>query len=233
VLHDDLVSQEILVLVPACAQVQNVGKRCGAKRITQEQINARLIALAREGLTVVRLKGGDPLIFGRACEEMDSLRRAGVEFEVVPGVTAALAAAAAAQIPLTDRRVASKLLLYSNHHGTGKPAAGLRDAVPPDTTLAVYMPGQAFEELSSDLRAGGFAEDTPCLVVSCAARPQQQFYLTTLRKLTLAPRFPAPALLIVGAMAARFPASEPEEEKRFAEAAVAMRSCREYTVPHL
>src|SRR5271157_4516504 len=100
VLHDDLVSREILALAPARARVHNVGKRCGTKRATQEEINALLIAYARDGLTVVRLKGGDPLIFGRAREEMDALREAGIEFEIVPGVTAALSAAAVAQIPL-------------------------------------------------------------------------------------------------------------------------------------
>src|SRR5271156_4729294 len=92
VLHDDLVSPEILQLIRPGALVQNVGKRCGRKRITQEEIHRRIIGAARGGETVVRLQGGDPLLFGRAGEEMEALRSAGIEFEVVPGVTAAFAA---------------------------------------------------------------------------------------------------------------------------------------------
>src|SRR5215470_13821556 len=103
VLHDDLVAPEILHLIPPTAQVHNVGKRCGQKKILQGEINYRMIALASSGLRVVRLKSGDPLIFGRAGEEIETLRRASVPFEVVPGVTSALGAAAAAQIPLTHR----------------------------------------------------------------------------------------------------------------------------------
>ena len=103
VLHDDLVAPEILRLIPPAAQVHNVGKRCGTKKIRQEEINFLMVALATSGLQVVRLKGGDPLIFGRAGEEMESLRDAGIPYEIVPGVTSALGAAAAAQIPLTHR----------------------------------------------------------------------------------------------------------------------------------
>src|SRR5215472_4751031 len=115
VLHDHLVAQEILDLLPAWTQVRNVGKRCGQAGISQEQIHALLIASAREGKQVVRLKGGDPLLFGRVGEEMEALARAGVEFEVIPGVTSAMGAAASAKIPLTDRRYASKLIFLSHH----------------------------------------------------------------------------------------------------------------------
>src|ERR1700747_3156683 len=101
VLHDDLVTPEILNLIPPSAQVHNVGKRCGKKRILQGEINYLMVALAASGLRVVRLKSGDPLIFGRAGEEIESLRAANIPFEVVPGVTSAFGAAAAAQIPLT------------------------------------------------------------------------------------------------------------------------------------
>ena len=101
VLHDDLVAPEILKLIPPTAQLHNVGKRCGKKKILQEEINCLMVALAASGLRVVRLKGGDPLIFGRAGEEIESLRANNIPFEIVPGVTSALGAAAAAQIPLT------------------------------------------------------------------------------------------------------------------------------------
>jgi len=98
VLHDDLVGPDIMRLIPPAAHVRNVGKRCGRRSVQQEEINALLIAFASFGVNVVRLKGGDPSIFGRGGEELDALRKAGVEFEVVPGVTSALASAAAAQV---------------------------------------------------------------------------------------------------------------------------------------
>src|ERR1700675_3561329 len=105
VLHDDLVAPEILKLIPSTARVQNVGKRCGTKTMRQEEINFLLVTLAASGSQVVRLKSGDPLIFGRAGEEIEALRRAGIEYEVVPGVTSALGAAAAAGISLTHRHM--------------------------------------------------------------------------------------------------------------------------------
>ncbi len=202
VLHDDLVFSEVLQVIPASAVVLNVGKRCGQKKITQEQIHERMIAEARQGRTVVRLKGGDPLIFGRAQDEMQALRQAEIEFEVVPGITAALAAAAAAQIPLTERRSASKLLFVSNHQCDEKVLRNWRSNVVSDTTLVFYMPGREFSELVEDLRGGGLAPDTPCLLVSNATLPQQELIRTTLSELsaTLAP--PTPSLLIVGSMVA-------------------------------
>ena len=120
VLHDDLIRAEILALVPSSTQLHNVGKRFGHKRISQEEISALMIRNALLGLQVVRLKSGDPLIFGRAGEEIEALRRADIEFEVVPGITAALGAAASAQIPLTHRQVASAIVLVTGHQaGSG------------------------------------------------------------------------------------------------------------------
>ena len=107
VLHDDLIGPEILAFIPSSTEIQNVGKRFGHKRISQAEINALMVQNALLGLQVVRLKSGDPLIFGRAGEEMEALRQAGIEFEIVPGVTAAFGAAANAQIPLTHRQVSS------------------------------------------------------------------------------------------------------------------------------
>jgi uroporphyrin-III C-methyltransferase len=108
VLHDDLVPAAILAHAER-ALIINVGKRCGRKNISQEQINSKMVDYARRGLSVIRLKSGDPLVFGRAGEEMDALRGAGIPFEVVPGITAAFAAAAALRRPLTDRRSASSI----------------------------------------------------------------------------------------------------------------------------
>jgi len=110
VLHDALVSREVLALAAAGAERIDVGKRCGTKLLTQEEINALMISYAKSHKVVVRLKGGDPLFFGRAGEEIAALREAGVEFEIVPGITAGFAAAAAARFSLTDRRVASQVL---------------------------------------------------------------------------------------------------------------------------
>jgi siroheme synthase len=150
---------------------------------------------------VVRLKGGDPLIFGRAGEEMEALRRAGIEFEVVPGVTSALGAAALARISLTDRRLASKLVFLSNHRCTEKTSADWKDVISSDTTVVIYMPGTDYDGLAARIRAAGLDSETPCLLVSCATSPQQQIHRTTLENLREAPRFTAPVLLVIGAVA--------------------------------
>src|SRR5258708_7298492 len=115
VLHDDLVPREILDLVSPAAELINVGKRCGRHGSSQEQINRLMVVHARRGKPVVRLKSGDPAVFGRLGEELDALREAEVPFEIVPGVTAATAAAAAAQATLTDRRLASAFVVLPRH----------------------------------------------------------------------------------------------------------------------
>jgi len=202
VLHDDLVPPEILALISPGARVLNVGKRCGRKNITQEEINALLVACASDGLTVVRLKGGDPLIFGRAGEEMEALREAGIDFEIIPGVTAALGAAAAAKIPLTDRRVASKLVFLTAHRCAGKGAAEWQSVVSPDVTLVLHMPGRNYAGVAAELGAAGLSGSTPCVIVSGAATPAEGIRRTTLEELPRATPLPPPALLIVGAVAA-------------------------------
>src|SRR5438876_12359677 len=144
VLHDDLVAPEILKLIPPTAQIHNVGKRCGKKKILQGEINYLMVALAASGLRVVRLKGGDPLIFGRAGEEIESLRRANIPYEIVPGVTSALGAAAAAQIPLTHRRASSALVFITAHQASGSEAANWSKLAGSGATLVIYMPGQNY-----------------------------------------------------------------------------------------
>src|SRR5450755_2575244 len=139
VLHDDLVAPEILKLIPTTAQVHNVGKRCGKKKILQEEINFLMVALADSGLRVVRLKSGDPLIFGRAGEEIEALRRAEIPFEIVPGVTSSFGAAAAAQIPLTHRRAASALVLLTGHQATGSEAANWSRLAGSGATLVFFF----------------------------------------------------------------------------------------------
>lgn len=204
VLHDDLVNLEILRLAAPSARIQNVGKRCGRPHISQEEIHSLMADFATQGLTVVRLKGGDPMLYGRAGEEMDALRRAGIEFEVVPGVTAAFGAAASARIPLTDRRLASKVVLLSNHLCTGESAPLDRTFISDGTTVVVYMPGADYGDLSAKFYAAGFDLQTCCLIVSSATTEHQQIHATTLEKLAATPDLPAPALLIVGGVAGQY-----------------------------
>jgi uroporphyrin-III C-methyltransferase len=207
VLHDHLVPQEILDLLPAWTQVRNVGKRCGQAGISQDQIHALLIAAAREGKQVVRLKGGDPLLFGRVGEEMEALARAGVEFEVIPGVTSAMGAAAAAKIPLTDRRYSSKVVFLS-HHTAGNVSPEWHDVAVKDATYAVYMPGKNYGEIAAKLMDGGLDAGTPCVIVANATQAEQQIHRTTLQELSLEEQLPAPSLLIIGEVAKPLPAAE-------------------------
>ncbi len=162
VLHDDLVPQAILDRARPGACVVSVGKRCGSRRITQEQIHLLMIEHPRSGASVVRLKSGDPLIFGRAGEELDALEEAEIPCEIVSGVTSMFAAAAAARKSLTDRRSASKVILTTAHHASGSNASNgsslWRGPLPTDATLGIYMPGR-------DLRA---------LAHRCRARPRRR-----------------------------------------------------------
>ncbi len=198
VLHDDLVAPEILQLIPAAAQVHNVGKRCGKKKILQGEINFLMIALAESGLRVVRLKSGDPLIFGRAGEELESLRAAGVPFEIVPGVTSALGAAAMAEIPLTHRRASSALVLLTAHQAADSEAANWAKLAGSGATLVIYMPGSNYTEIASKLKAAGLAGETPCAVISRATTRQQRTHRSTVATLHRSAELPAPTLLIVG-----------------------------------
>jgi len=202
VFHDDLVSEDVLARIPAHVAVFSVGKRCGSHKTTQAEILKRLIQAVQHGKTVVRLKGGDPLIFARTHEEMAALREAGIDFEVIPGITAATAAAAVAKIPLTERHNASRLVLVSNHRCADKEARDWQAGVTANATLVFYMPGPDFTELRAELLENGVREETPCLLVSNAARPDQKLVRTTVGALLRAPVLPAPSLLIVGATAA-------------------------------
>lgn len=198
VLHDDLINNRILELVGANAQLRNVGKRCGRNGVQQEEINAQLIALATFGLTVVRLKGGDPLIFGRAGEEIAALRKANVAFEVVPGVTSALASAAAAGVSLTHRDSASAVVFLTSHQASTRVPTSWKGYVSSGATLAIYMPGFNFAQIASRLRAAGVHDDVACVLVSRAGYDDQQVHRTTVQYLPSAPRLQSPTLLLVG-----------------------------------
>lgn len=190
VLHDDLISQEILALIPRTATIISVGKRCGKPGVTQDEINAMMISYAASGRDVVRLKSGDPMLFGRAGEEIDALRAGGVEFEVVPGISAAFAAAAALETSLTDRRRSSRVIFSTGHraHGQTKHSA----------THVVYMPGPDYSGVVNRLLQDGFSVGTPCAVISGVSREDQAVLRSTLEELPRLGSLPAPSILIVG-----------------------------------
>ena len=190
VLHDDLISHEILALIPATTLKISVGKRCGAARVSQEETNAMLVAYAESGRTVVRLKSGDPMLFGRAGEEIDALRRAGIEFEVVPGISTAFAAAAALETSLTDRRKASRVVFSTGHRAQPGASEG--------TTHVIYMPGPDYLAIVRRLLQEGFEAETPCAVVSAVSREAQTTIRTTLGSLPNMGGLPAPSILLVG-----------------------------------
>lgn len=198
VLHDALVSAEVLSQINPHATVIDIGKRRGHKLLTQQEINSLLVSFASSSDTVVRLKGGDPSIFGRAGEEIEALVEAEVEFEIVPGVTAACSSAAAAGISLTDRRFASSVVFTTAHRRTGAAAVEWNKLVTSDSTVVVYMPGQDYSELTARFHAAGLDQETPCAVVSCTGTPRQSVLRTNIASLSRITSLPAPALLIVG-----------------------------------
>jgi uroporphyrin-III C-methyltransferase / precorrin-2 dehydrogenase / sirohydrochlorin ferrochelatase len=195
ILHDDLVPQPILDLAPH-AEIVNVGKRCGMKSITQDEINALMVEHACNHRRVVRLKSGDPLIFGRAAEEMQALNAAGIPFEVIPGITAALAAAAAIPCSLTDRNRASNVIFSTGHHAQSHNHAPLPEVE--DATRVVYMPGRNLNLLAQEWLQEGLPPDFPCVIVSRAAQSDQHIRCTTLGALGDAAPALAPSLLIAG-----------------------------------
>jgi uroporphyrin-III C-methyltransferase len=198
VLHDDLVREPILRLAPAGAQIRNVGKRCGKKNISQEEINFLMVTLAASGLQVVRLKGGDPLIFGRIGEEIAALREANIDFEIVPGITAAIGAASSAQIPLTHRQSSHALVFLAGHSASGADPTDWRALVALGATLVIYMPGHDYSEIARKLRSAGMEDETPCAIISRATTSEERVVPTNLENLSNAPHFPAPALLVIG-----------------------------------
>jgi uroporphyrin-III C-methyltransferase len=206
ILPDDLVSDEVLALASPTAIVIPVGKRCGQPRITQAGIHALMLEHAGAGRSVVRLKSGEPLIFGRAGEEIAALTEAAIPFEIVPGITAAFAVAASLKTPLTDRGSASKLIFATAHHAAPRPDKPAKleltpkweGAFPKDATLVVYMPGRNFRALADELIASGIDAATPCIAVSNATLADEHVLRTTLAALTDDTVGPAPVLLLIG-----------------------------------
>ncbi len=200
VLHDELVSPQVLALIPTRAVVRSVGKRAGGTSTPQAEINRLMVAYAILGLTVIRLKGGDPLIFGRAGEEMEHLSNAGIEFEIIPGITSALAAAAAAAIPLTHREHASSVTFFAAHPADPKPEADWPALLAARGTIVLYMPGRDQTVLAAKLRASRVPANTPCAVISRATTREQRIFRTTVAGLAATTAFSAPSLVIVGSV---------------------------------
>jgi uroporphyrin-III C-methyltransferase len=200
ILPDDLVSDEILALASPTAEIIPVGKRCGQPRITQAEIHALMLQHASAYRSVLRLKSGDPLIFGRAGEEIAFLRDHGIPFEIIPGITTAFAVAANLRTPLTDRTSASKLILATAHHAAGKLEVTPKwtGAFPEDATLVIYMPGRDFRAMADDLIQSGIAPETPCVAVSKATTSDEQVHATTLAQIDNSAVGPAPVVLLIG-----------------------------------
>jgi uroporphyrin-III C-methyltransferase len=201
ILHDDLVSAEIISLAGARAIVVNVGKRCGVKKITQGEINALMVDGAREGKQVVRLKSGDPAIFGRLNEELRALHSAGIEFEIVPGITTAHAAAASLGVSLTDRHQSSRVIFVSGHQAGSKGPADEPDwnsLSQENATIAVYMPGSGLRHLSGKLIAAGLAPEISAVVVAQVSTPHQKQFWTTVGGLGEIDSAASPSIVLIG-----------------------------------
>jgi len=201
VLYDHLVARELLDFVRGDAERVYVGKVRDRHALGQHEINDLMVRLAREGKRVVRLKGGDPFIFGRGGEEIEALAAQGVAFEVVPGVTAAAGAAAYAGIPLTHRDHAQSCVFVTGHQMNGSLQLDWRAIARPQQTIAVYMGVGGLETICRRLIEHGLAPDLPAALVEKATLPEQRVIEGTLATLPSAAAGAAvkpPALLIVG-----------------------------------
>jgi uroporphyrin-III C-methyltransferase len=201
VLHDHLVSAEVMALVPQGARRICVGKRDRHHTLPQEQINALLVQLAAAGDDVVRLKGGDPYVFGRGGEEALALAEAGIAFDVVPGITSAQGMSAYAGMPLTHRDHASGIVFATGHSREGGQGPDWEVLARPRQTVVIYMGLGALSNICRQLVAHGLPGDTPAAVVEQATTPRQRVVAGTLLTLPLLAQVnevAAPALIVVG-----------------------------------
>jgi uroporphyrinogen III methyltransferase/synthase len=207
IVHDYLVAPEIMALASPSAEKVFVGKKGGGFCCPQSDIESTLIRLAREGKNVVRLKGGDPFVFGRGGEEAEALVAARIAFEIVPGVTSALAAAAYSGVPLTHRAHSSAVVFLTGHENPHKPDSAIHweDYGRLGATLCVYMGMKNLETITRRLQAGGLAPTTPALVVQSATTGDHRQLLSTVEKIALESEhagFGAPAMVVIGEVAA-------------------------------
>jgi uroporphyrin-III C-methyltransferase / precorrin-2 dehydrogenase / sirohydrochlorin ferrochelatase len=207
ILHDDLVPPAVLARARRDAELVSVGKRKGRHSWHQDEINAELLRRVRGGQTVVRLKAGDPFVFGRGGEEVDALREAGLAVSVVPGITAAIGCAASAGIPLTHRKLASAVTFVSGHTAKDAPGAAWAALAAQGHTLAIYMGVSEAASVRDRLLAAGTAPDTPVALIENGTRPDERVttgLLVDLARLAAGhvARDAGPSLIIVGAVAA-------------------------------
>ena len=205
VLHDKLPGPEIIETIPEDKR-EDVGKRAGGERTSQEYTNERLVALAREGKTVVRLKGGDPFVFGRGGEEMEFLAEHGVDFSVVPGITSALAAPALAGIPATHREYASTVSFVTGHENPEKDESAVNwDALAATGgTIVVLMGVGKLSEYTNALREAGMNPETPVALIERASRPEQRAVtgtLDTIAEMAEREKIEPPAVTVIGKVA--------------------------------
>ncbi len=200
VVHDGLVSDDILELAPATARRISVAKRKSRHSYSQDEINRMLVAFALDGLTVVRLKGGDPFMFGRGGEELQACRHAGVVCHIVPGVTAALAASAAAGAPLTHRGSAQAVTFVTGHAAKGsEPDLDWESLAKANQTVVIYMGLSMAATIAMRLMAAGRNGSTPALIVENVSRMDERRVVTTLNDLAeAAAQLNGPAMLILG-----------------------------------
>jgi uroporphyrinogen III methyltransferase / synthase len=207
VVYDYLVAPEILSLARTDAERVFVGKKGGGFCCPQRNIEETLIRLAREGKNVVRLKGGDPFVFGRGGEEAEALAAAGIRFEIVPGVTSALAAGAYAGIPLTHRGHSSAVVFLTGHEDPNKPDAAIRweDYGRLGATLCVYMGMKNLETITRRLQEGGMPGETPAAVIQSATTGDHRQLISRLDQIALVSEhagFGAPAIVVIGEVVA-------------------------------
>jgi uroporphyrin-III C-methyltransferase len=200
VVHDALVGARVLELIPATTELIDVGKRPG-RATPQEMISALLVELGRQGKRVVRLKGGDPFVFGRGGEEAIALQEAGVEFEIVPGITSSIAAPAAAGVPVTHRGVSAAFTVVTGHRRPGEPDVDWRSLAQVGGTIVILMGVAHRAEIADELIVGGLPADTPVAAIQNATTDRQIVVRSRLDELRhVAVR--SPATIVIGAVAA-------------------------------
>lgn len=205
VVHDALVSLAILDMVNPQAELINAGKRRGVHSLLQAETTQLLIDKARSGKIVVRLKGGDPFVFGRGGEEMEDLCRVGLSVEVVPGVTSGVAAPAYAQIPLTHRDYSSSVTFVTGHESAGKyrPEVNWEAIAQGSETIVVYMGLHNLSYIIGQLQLGGLNSSTPIALIRWGTRPEQEELMGTLENimdLVAVNEFQAPMVAVIGAV---------------------------------
>ena len=200
VVHDALVGTGVLALARSDAELIDVGKRPGAP-VPQELINELLVQLGGSGRNIVRLKGGDPFVFGRGGEEAIALIEAGLDFEVVPGVSSVVAAPAAAGIPVTHRGVSASFTVVTGHRQSGEPSVNWHALAQAGGTIVVLMGVSQRAAIAAALIEGGLAPDTPVAAIRHATSSQQHVVRCALSELAITP-VESPATIVIGAVAA-------------------------------